>query len=450
MLSSVIILGLYGFITYNMIKNNLEAEMENRLLTAGRIIKETVNPNDLQYLQLKGEIYEGYREKLKKLRDITLVRDIFLIDANKKIILSTLDENDKFFVQLDTYEIDRALKGEPVSTPLYRGAKGEFYKTGYVPLDSGGKTLGIIGVEASVEYIKYINQYKNFLITLGFISFLVALGLAFVISSGMTRSIIRLKKKAEEIAKRNFDENIEVKGEEEIQILAETLDGMKKELKTYIENREKMATVGEFSAGVAHEMRNSLSVLSGYAELIKEKAKDEKIKKNADDIIRNAMKMSGFLNNFLTYTKEFTPDIQKIDPVKLVNETMAELPAEVKAIVKITGGEGTVEANADPYLVKRALYNVILNAFQAIDKKDKQIDITIKNTDGKAEITIKDNGKGIPTNLKEKIFQPFFTAKREGTGLGLAISYKIIKEIHRGEISIESKENQGTTVVIKI
>jgi len=450
LLSFIIIIGLYGFITYNMIKNNLETEMQNRLLTAGRIIKETVNPDDLQYLQLKGKIYDTYREKLKKLRDIILVRDIFLIDTNKRVILSTLDESDKFFIQLDAYEIDQALKGNAISTPLYRGAKGEYYKTGYVALDDKGKTTGIIGVEASVEYIKYINQYRNFLVTLGAIGFIFAFVLSFLISSGMTRSIIRLKEKAEQIAKRNFDENIDVKGEEEINVLANTLDSMKKELKTYIENREKMATVGEFSAGIAHEIRNSLNVLSGYAELIKEKAKDEKIKKHADDITRNAMKMSDFLNNFLTYTKDSVPDKQELNVVKLIDESMNELPHEVREIVKIKPKTGVIKAIVDPFLIRKAVYNVIMNAFQAIDNKEKLIEITISQAGEKAEITIKDNGRGIPDNLKDKIFQPFFTARREGTGLGLAISYKIIKELHNGDISIDSRQGQGTTVTIKI
>jgi signal transduction histidine kinase len=89
-----------------------------------------------------------------------------------------------------------------------------------------------------------------------------------------------------------------------------------------------------------------------------------------------------------------------------------------------------------------------MNAFQSLDKTEKHITITTVKDEDKVRIIIKDNGKGIPAAIKAKIFQPFITGRKEGTGLGLAISYRIIREIHRGDIRIESVEGQGTEVNI--
>jgi signal transduction histidine kinase len=442
--ASAIVIGIYGFITYNLIKSNLEKEMENRLITAGEIIADTVSPGDIQLLPLKGRIYDTYRTKLIKLRKITDVRDILIIDESRKIILSTLDENEKFFLNLDRFEIERAFSGEVSSSPLYKGAAGRFYKTGYVPIGVNGKISAVIGVEASAEYIGYINQYRQLLAITGCISFVIAMMFSFLITGGISGRIAKLKEKAEQIAKRNFDEDIRVTGEEEIKVLADTLDSMKQELRDYIENREKLATVGEFSAGVAHEIRNSLGVLSGYAELIREKTTDEKVKKYSDDIIKNSMKMSEFLNNFLAYTKDFTPEIREEQLSKIVDEVINELPPGAGPFIVKNYENSEQTVKVDIYLIKKALYNIIVNAWQVIDKADGKVEISFTQSAGRNCINIKDNGKGMTDAVKTKIFQPFYTGRKEGTGLGLAIAYRIIKEIHGGEIAVKSAAGMGT------
>jgi sensor histidine kinase regulating citrate/malate metabolism len=101
--ASALVISLYGVMTYGLLRGNLEAEMENRLTTAGEIIAQEINPPDVKYLELKGKIYLSYREKLRKIRDITGVRDIFIIGPGRRVILSSLDENEKFYINLDRY-----------------------------------------------------------------------------------------------------------------------------------------------------------------------------------------------------------------------------------------------------------------------------------------------------------------------------------------------------------
>jgi signal transduction histidine kinase len=452
-LTAAAITGAFGLFTYFMIMQDLNREMESRLFASGNLIKETINPQDIKYLELKGRIYNDYVKKLGSLGEKAGINNIIIISKDRKVMLSLAPEGNDFFINLDSFEIRRAFSGEAASSPLYRGTMGKYYKTGYLPIAVNNATGAVLAVEASVLYMKYITQYRFSILMAGIIILVLAFIVSFFITSGITRSIRRLKTKAEAIARRDFSETIEIGGEEEIKVLASTLDAMKRELKDYIDNREKMATVGEFSAGVAHEIRNSLGTLSGYAELISERTNDEKVKKYASDIVKNAMKMSGFLNNFLAYTKEFKPEMQAIKISKVLDDAVEETPGEVKAVIHKNYEAPDAEAEVDVYLLKKAFYNIIVNAFQALDKAEKRIEIGIDRSEGgknRIQITIKDNGKGIPENLKSKIFQPFFTGRKEGTGLGLAISYRIIKEIHKGDIRIESKEGEGTEVIINL
>jgi signal transduction histidine kinase len=448
--ASALVIGLYGFVTYQLLRGNLESEMENRLTTAGKIIAQAIIPADVKYLGLKGGIYSSYREKLRKLREITQVRDIFILGRDRKVLISSLDENEKFYINLDSFEIEKAFGGKTSSSPLYQGSGKVYYKTGYVPLESKKETTCVIGVEASVEYTKYLGEYGRTLAILGFISLALALVMSMLITGGIASRIELLKEKAEQIAKRNFSENITVEGEEEISLLAATLDSMKKELKDYIEDREKMASVGEFSAGVAHEIRNSLGAISGYAELIREREADEKLKKFAGDIVFNCAKMGEFLNNFLAYTKEFTPEMAKVSTAALISETIAELPEEAKNVIVDRFSGSDAEAKCDAYLIKKALYNIIINAYQALKMPGGRIEIFLTSENGKSVIIIKDNGAGMDPGALSRIFQPFVTGRKEGTGLGLAIVYRIIKEIHKGEIYATSEAGKGTEFAVKI
>lgn len=447
LLTSLIIIGMYGGITYIMIVSDLNKEMENRLKVAGSLILEFINKEEVNSFELKGKIYNEYLKKFENLKKISQLNNILVIDNNKKVVLSLLPEGEEFYIHLDSDEINQALKGKITSSILYRGAGDKYYKTTYIPIKEDNY---ILGVEASVLYLEYIKHYKTSLLIAGFTILVFAVLIALFISSRITSSIKILKRKAEEIAKRNFNEDIKIDGEEEINMLSATLDAMKKELQEYILNKERMATVGEFSAGIAHEIRNSLNVISGYAELIRNKTKDENVIIKVDDILKNIMKMNEFLNNFLSYTKEYLPEKQKYDLKKILNEIVSECEENIKKFIKKKYSEKILEVVVDVFLIKKAIHNIILNAYQSLDKQEKIIEIDCFEEFDKKVILIKDNGKGIGEDTKDRIFQPFWTNKKNGVGLGLAIAYRIIKELHNGDITVESKKGEGSLFKIYV
>ncbi|HDQ26069.1 MAG TPA: sensor histidine kinase [bacterium] len=449
-LSSAFIIGIYGLVTYNLTVADLNDEMQQRLLTAGSFIISSITPEETAFLHLKGRIYEKYEGILGGFREKTGLNNIMIIGTGNKALLSLLDEPEHV-IYLDNEEIEQAFLGDSTASVLYAGPGGKRFKTVYMPIKGKDGVDAVLALEASAIFTEKITKYIQSIAIAGTVILAAAFVIALLVSRGVSRSINLLKKKTEAIARRDFDETIEVKGEEEIRALAGTIESMKNELKEYINNREKLATAGEFAAGVAHEIRNSLGVLSGHAELIKEKANDEKTAKHADEIVKKTIKMSGFLNNFLLYTRDFVPEMQEVDAELFFEELFKSLEPSVQECVVIEKPAKKTVIKGDTYLLQKALYNIILNGYQAQGKEKRRIVMAASQAGGgNTEITVTDNGEGIDPRFKDKIFHPFFTGRKDGTGMGLAITYRIITEIHGGEIKADSEKGKGTVVTIRL
>jgi signal transduction histidine kinase/ligand-binding sensor domain-containing protein len=244
---------------------------------------------------------------------------------------------------------------------------------------------------------------------------------------------------------------------------------------------EKMASLGELTAGIAHEIQNPLNFVNNFSEVSKEligELKEELDKGNLEDakeimrdIIQNLDKINhhgkradGIVKGMLQHsrissgTKEPT-DINALcdEYLRLAYHGLRARDKSFNADFKTEFEESIKKINVIPQDMGRLILNLITNAFYAVnDKKKLNIEgykptvsiSTIKNKDT-VEIKVTDNGNGIPKKVLDKIFQPFFTTKPtgEGTGLGLSLSYDIVKA-HQGELLVETEENIGTTFSI--
>lgn len=437
------IITAFGVFTYGITENDLNSELEKRLIVTAGLIKNEINTESIPALRLNGRVRAGLKEKLSRYVYDYGVNNIMIISGSKEAVFS-VDDRPLHHLYLDYYEMEKAFGGSKTFTTLYKGAEGRYYKSLYVPLEGGN----LLAVEASAVFIESRAKYITSLAIAGLIIFGAAFFLAYWVSGRLSRSIRTLKEKAEKMSKGDFTETAETRGEAEVEALSESLEIMRLKLKAYIEEKDKMATVGEFAAAIAHEARNSLGVISGYAELIRESVKEEKIKKRADDIVKNSMKMSEFLNNFMAYAREFTPEMQEADICEVIRETAYETGAAMKSRIDLDCS-GEITAVIDVYLFRKALYNIIINAFQAMGESGR-VSIKACEKDGKKVISIRDEGGGMELEKLKKIFTPFFSDKKGGVGLGLPITYRIIKEVHGGEITAESTPGKGTEVVIKL
>ncbi|MEO7121429.1 MAG: ATP-binding protein [Ginsengibacter sp.] len=274
-------------------------------------------------------------------------------------------------------------------------------------------------------------------------------------------------------------------------VLEATLGNLKSTQGQLIQS-EKMASLGELTAGIAHEIQNPLNFVNNFSEINKElieELKGEKAKLNTeeidqflDDIAANEEKINhhgkradaivkGMLQHSRTSTGVKEPtDINALcdEYLRLSYHGLRAKDKSFNAELKTESDKSIGKIDIIPQDIGRVLLNLYNNAFYAVNEKDLNslltthnsqltinyhptVSVTTKKSGNHVMIAVSDNGNGIPQNIIDKIFQPFFTTKPtgEGTGLGLSLSYDIIKA-HGGEIKVESKEGQGTEFAIHL
>ncbi len=215
-----------------------------------------------------------------------------------------------------------------------------------------------------------------------------------------------------------------------------------KALQAEVELKQRLSQLGEMSAGISHELRNSMSVISGYAKLLGKKA-DTSMMSTVDAISAEIDNMNKIISELLAFAKPTVLNTEQVDLNRLVEETAASVTGNSDAVKVLMNLHKPVSINGDEVLLRQALTNLFVNAVEAMPGGGS-LEIELNRVRNKAEIRIRDTGNGIPEDIRQKIFLPFFTTKDEGTGFGLALVQKIIVS-HGGNIEVESKDGEGTT-----
>ncbi len=240
-----------------------------------------------------------------------------------------------------------------------------------------------------------------------------------------------------------------------VQIFSERTE--MRELEERANRQDRLAALGEMAAGVAHEIRNPLGGIELYASSLRRKFADESAEHaTCGKIIAAAASLNRIVTDMLTFTRGRAPQIRKSGVAQVVRTAvdMAASELERRNIqVAISVDDAISTWMMDPDQLAQASLNVILNAAQAMDK-DGSITIsatTGRQKDGKDELILcfADAGPGIPDSAKAKIFDPFFTLRKDGTGLGLAIVNKIVQD-HGGTIDVADNKPRGAMVSFKL
>ncbi|MFZ5915920.1 MAG: ATP-binding protein [Chloroflexota bacterium] len=245
---------------------------------------------------------------------------------------------------------------------------------------------------------------------------------------------------------KSFNEELERKVQERTRELQET--------QAQLIQSEKLASVGELAAGVAHEINNPLGVILGFTQVILKKIpEDDAFSKPLLSIEREGLRCKKIIQGLLDFSRRSTPTFQ---PVQL-NETVqaaCELIEHQFSINNVSLVKGFApnlpQIQADANQLQQVFVNLIINAYHAMPKGG-QIRVTTRAVGDKVQAIFADTGVGIPPENLKRIFDPFFTTKEvgKGTGLGLSVSYGII-ESHGGKIEVESQVGVGTTFVITL
>ncbi|MEO8666554.1 MAG: ATP-binding protein, partial [Ignavibacteria bacterium] len=246
---------------------------------------------------------------------------------------------------------------------------------------------------------------------------------------------------------------------------------------------EKMASLGQLTAGIAHEIQNPLNFVNNFSEVnaeliseMKEEIEKENlenlktiannIEQNEEKIMHHGKRAESIVKGMLQHSRASSgirepADINSLadEYLKLAYHGLRAKDKSFNATMKTDFDKSIEKISIVPQDIGRVILNLITNAFYAVSEKKKlqingyepTVEVMTKKLDNKIEVKVKDNGNGIPSKVLDKIFQPFFTTKPtgQGTGLGLSLSYDILKA-HGGDLKVETKEGEGSEFTITL
>ncbi len=223
-------------------------------------------------------------------------------------------------------------------------------------------------------------------------------------------------------------------------------------LKEQLSRAERLSAMGEMAAGISHEIRNPLGIIRSSAELLKKKLARLDPDNNLPEIIvEEAGRLNAIVTDFISFARPRSPKLAPCRLEDVIDRNIAFLTpqiAESRCTIEKTVLTPLPEVAADAPLLHQSFLNLLLNAMQAMPNGGR-IRIVLRADAARIRVDIEDEGPGIPVELREKIWDPFFTTKEKGSGLGLGIVRNII-EAHGGSIRIENRETGGARVTVEL
>ena len=338
---------------------------------------------------------------------------------------------------------------------------------------SGSDHLGYLLVSSYEGPFVSMRQTRQMLLAVGLLGMILSTAMVWALIGRVTQPLRQLRDSAEAVGRGDFSRRVEVTSRDECGELAAVFNRMTENIKTSREElektvetlkttqnqliqSEKLSGIGEFVAGVAHELNNPLTSVMGFAELLQQSDMPEQQRRYLDVIFKSAKRCQKIVQSLLSFARRHAPERKVLCVNEIVESAVEILQYQMRTsnIEVITELDPRLPATeVDQHQMQQVFLNIINNARQAIEAGQTKgcLRITTDSRDGWVRISFQDNGPGIPAENLKKIFNPFFTTKEvgKGTGLGLSLCYGIVSE-HGGKITPYSKEGEGATFVIEL
>jgi len=403
----------------------------------------------------KGGFSEKRLENYLKKLNTNGVNEIQVISTSDRIVASTNPKDiGKWITKSQKTLMVKADIGQPVT------GEGQVYNV-MIPVLSGDKHLGYINLTLNAEDFSVFLHTSNLRrIAAALVIFGIGIILAIFLATRYTKPIDQIVDAAKQVASGNLDQELDTKRKDEIGVLARSFNNMIEKLKEERELREKLrkaehlAGIGQVAQNIAHEIKNPLNFISLSIDHMRECYKPcdpndvEKFESLVVNMKNEIQRLSKFAESFLGYGKPIGLNIQRTDIGRIIEDVLELVSAKAReGNISIVKEYKLLPALfVDPEFIKTCIYNIIINAFEAMPEGGT-ITIRTQGVNSMFSFSIDDTGGGVSEGQISKIFEPFFTTKSKGLGIGLPLTKRIIEE-HGGKVMFERKETHGSVVTI--
>jgi len=385
------------------------------------------------------------------------VKEISIISNADEIVAST--NPTRIGEQLGPSKKARIIKAE-LGEPLSK--EGRVYNV-ILPVVAGNEQYGYIHLKINVEdFSQMLTSHAIERIVATSLVFGVGIILAVLLSWMYTKPIHNVVNAARSVAAGDLTAELTTDRKDEIGELTHTFNYMvqklreERALEEKLREAEHLSGIAQLAKGIAHEIRNPLNFISLSIDHLKKKYtpdRDEDKQKFESLIIsikHEIQRLNKLVGDFLDYGKPLRLSLRRVDVGIIISEVLALVSAKAeKDGIRIHYQDGELpELSVDPELIKTCIFNVILNAFQAMPAGG-DLNVGTVTSDGKAFIIIEDTGIGVSRENLQKLFDPFFSTKTTGLGLGLAMTRRVVEE-HGGKVDFQSTEGKGSTITISL
>ncbi|KAB0666153.1 HAMP domain-containing protein [Oryzomonas japonica] len=335
---------------------------------------------------------------------------------------------------------------------------------------SKAKVIGILNVDYSLYRTKMqmLTASRIFIASSVAITFFLSITISFILFKFVKKPLDSMTANMSRVENGDLSVRIDYRGtDDEIGKLINSFNSMvdrlevtKKELEQYhfqqLERADRLAAIGEMAAGIAHEIKNPLAGISAAVSIIRDDMEPDDPRSGIlKEVLQQVQRLDKTVNDLLFFGKPSVPELACIDISDIIEKTLkfASQHRGVKHIERqLEFAPGLPTVYADGKQMQQVFLNLILNAFQAMNEGGTlTISTSLSTRQGRdhVRIDVADTGSGIPPQIQEKIFTPFFTTKAQGTGLGLPICYKLIN-LHNGFFTVANNTPRGTIFTIEL
>lgn len=431
--------------------------------------------------QIAGVLMVGtYLDQLVSDLKTRALADIVLLDKSGDLLSTTLASEDS------DYEGLEATTGLQVAENSTQAHKISLYKRSYqvvyTPLILRGEDTGWLGVLLPDQFVVSTEATSRISLSLMFtFGTLMILLIGRLLAINISRPILQLRQMAENVAEGNLQQTIEIRRSDEVGELARSFNIMTQQLRErtvetqslleesvqrnqqlaeintrlrdaqlQLVRSEKLAAIGQLTAGIVHDVKNPLAAIQGMTDLLSmDSSLPSEIKQDIGMIHRSAVNATKIVTDLLKFARQAPPESKSQDLRETLHAALylnryIIQKANVRVIPQIS--ERPIVATFDAVQVEQVLINLIQNAVQAMPQGGF-LKVVLVRENETAKIGLIDTGVGIPPEHLKRIFDPFFTTKQNGTGLGLSTSYGIIAS-HGGDIHVQSQLGRGTCFTV--